>query len=142
VINGQRNYEFLGLDWSLPLWDSALVAFWRNIPVEQKFRQKLFAQALARWDYRGLFRDFNPKVDQWSGAARAVLIPSRLIRLSRGAARRDAFLRRMLYFGMYRDQYAPFGYATFLREAGDLRNPVSLLSRAWLEELGLSAERA
>jgi len=142
VINGQRNYEFLGLDWSLPLWDSALVAFWRNIPVEQKFRQKLFAQALARWDYRGLFRDFNPKVDQWSGAARAVLIPSRLIRLSLGPLRRDAFLRRMLYFGMYRDQYAPFGYSTFLREASDLRNPVSLLSRAWLKELGLSAERA
>lgn len=138
VINGQRNYEFLGLDWSLPLWDSALVEFWRNVPVEMKFGQKLFRAALIRWDYRGLFRDFEPEVDQWSGLAKAVLIPSRLIRLSLGRARRDMFLRHMLYFGMYQDQYAPFGYPEFLRNARDLRNPVSLLSRAWLAEHGLS----
>lgn len=140
VINGQRNYEFLGLDWSLPLWDSALVEFWRNVPVELKFRQKLFRTALARWDYRGLFRDFEPEVDQWSGLAKAVLIPSRLIRLSLGPARRDMFLRHMLYFGMYRDQYAPFGYVEFLKNARDLRNPVSLLSRAWLAERGLAGQ--
>lgn len=140
VINGQRNYEYLGLDWSLPLWDSALVEFWRNIPVEVKFRQKLFAAALAHWNYRDLFRDFDPQVDQWSGLAKAVLIPSRLIRLSLGPARRDAFLRHMLYFGMYRDQYAPFGYAEFLRHARDLRNPVSLLSREWLRMRGLSGD--
>ncbi len=137
VINGQRNYEFLGLNWSLPLWDRALVEFWRNVPVEQKFRQKLFATALSRWNYRGLFRDFDPMVGQWSGPAKALLIPSRLIRLTLGPARRDAFLRRMLYFGMYRDQYAPFGYPEFLRHAGDLRNPVSFLSREWLRERGL-----
>ena len=142
VINGQRNYEFLGLDWSLPLWDSALVEFWRNVPVELKFRQKLFRTALARWDYRGLFRDFEPEVDQWSGLAKAVLIPSRLIRLSLGPARRDIFLRHMLYFGMYRDQYAPFGYVEFLKNAHDLRNPVSLLSRAWLAERGLAGRPA
>ena len=52
------------------------------------------------------------------------------------------FLRHMLYFGMYRDQYAPFGYATFLRNARDLRNPVSLLSRAWLAERGLGGNAA
>ncbi|MBT4908240.1 MAG: asparagine synthase [Rhodospirillaceae bacterium] len=140
VINGQRNYEFLGLDWSLPLWDSALVEFWRNVPVELKFRQKLFRTALARWDYCDLFRDFEPEVDQWSGLAKAVLIPSRLIRLSLGPARRDMFLRHMLYFGMYRDQYAPFGYVEFLKNARDLRNPVSLLSRAWLAERGLAGQ--
>ena len=134
VINGQRNYEYLGLDWSLPLWDSALVEFWRNVPVEMKFGQKLFRTALARWDYQGLFRGFEPKVDQWSGLAKSVLIPSRLIRLSLGPARRDMFLRYMLYFGMYQDQYAPFGYMNFLKNARDLRNPVSLLSRAWLAE--------
>ncbi|HCP00508.1 MAG: hypothetical protein CL573_05420 [Alphaproteobacteria bacterium] len=140
VINGQRNYEFLGLDWSLPLWDSAMVEFWRNVPVAMKFRQKLFVTALARWNYCGLFRNFDPKVGHWSGLARAVLIPSRLIRLSLGPARRDAFLRQMLYFGMYRDQYAPFGYAEFYRNARDLRNPVSLLSREWIHERGLSGD--
>ena len=139
VINGQRNYEFLERDWALPLWDRAFVEFWRNVPVEQKYRQKLFRNALDRWNYRGLFRDFNPQVDQWSGVAKAVLVPSRLIRLTQGPAKRDAFLRYMLYFGMYQDQYAPFGYREFSRQARDLRNPVSLLSRAWLAERDVNA---
>ena len=134
VVNGQRNYEFLQRDWSLPLWDRAFVDFWQNIPVGFKYRQALFTKALARWNYQGLFRDFTPTVDQWSGLTKAVLVPSRLIRLTFGPKVRDRFLRRMLYFGMYRDQYAPFGYAEFLRSAADLRNPVSLLSRAWLAE--------
>ena len=141
VINGQRNYGYLGRDWALPLWDSGFVEFWRNVPVARKYRQQLFRDALARWDYRGLFRDFQPRVDQWSGLTKAILVPSRLIRLTLGREARDRFLRRMLYFGMYHDQYAPFGYGRFLKAAGDLRNPVSLLSREWLARQGLSAER-
>jgi hypothetical protein len=40
---------------------------------------------------------------------------------------------------MYRYQYAPFGYHAFLRHAENLRNPISLLSRHWLAELGVAA---
>ncbi len=102
MINGQHNYEFLERDWALPLWDRAFVEFWRNVPVEQKYRQKLFRNALDRWNYRGLFRDFNPQVDQWSALRKPCWYPPRLIRLTLGPAKRDAFLRHMLYFGMYR----------------------------------------
>ena len=138
VINGQRNYEFLDLSWSLPLWSAEVVQFWRDVPTKQKYKQALYRSALENWDYRGIFTGIRTTVSHWPGIAKAVLVPSRLLRLLFGTQTRDAYLKRMLYFGLYRDQYAPYGYIEFLRNASQLRNPVSLLSRTWLKELGLN----
>ena len=41
VVNGQRNYEFLGVDWALPLWDKEFVEFWKKVPYDLKFKQNL-----------------------------------------------------------------------------------------------------
>lgn len=137
VINGQRSYDFLGLDWALPLWDRQLVDFWRDVPIQHKFRQRLYRRYLESWDFKGLFRGYNPVVWQWPGATKAVLPLFRIVRLLLGTAARDRLLKSLLYFGMYRDQYAPFGYRYFLRHAQDLRNPISVLSRHWLAEMGI-----
>jgi asparagine synthase (glutamine-hydrolysing) len=139
IVNGQRNYDFLDLGWALPLWDRRLVEFWRDVPIEHKFRKRLYRRYLETWDYQGLFRDYKPVVWQWPGATKAVLPLFRLIRLLFGTAARDHLLKNLLYFGMYRYQYAPFGYAFFRRHARNLRNPISMLSRHWLAELGVAA---
>jgi asparagine synthase (glutamine-hydrolysing) len=139
IVNGQRNYDFLGLEWALPLWDHRLVDFWRDVPVEHKFRKRLYRRYLEAWDFKGLFRDYKPVVWQWPGATKAVLPLFRVIRLVFGPAARDHLLKHLLYFGMYRYQYAPFGYAYFRRHARNLRNPISMLSRHWLAELGVAA---
>ena len=137
VVNGQRNYEFLGLNWLLPFWQSDVVRFWRDVPLDAKYRQKLYRTALEAWNYSGIFKDIKTTVSHWPGMMRAILGPSRLLRLTFGHSVRDAYLKRMLYFGLYQDQYAPFGYINFLRHSSDLRNPVSLLSRAWLADLNM-----
>ena len=137
VINGQRNYEYLQQEWELPLWDRTVVNFWKNIPADLKYNQALYWRALKRWNFKNIFDFGRPEINHWPGLYKSILIPSRLIRLSFGSSKRDAFLKRMLYFGMYRDQYAPYSYRTFLSKAGDLRNPISLLSNTWLSELGL-----
>ena len=139
IINGQRNYDFLGIPWALPLWDRGLVEFWRTVPPRFKFGQRLYRRYLESWDFGGLFKDFKPVVWQWPGAMKAVLPLFRLIRLTLGPECRDRVLKSLLYFGMYRHQYAPFGYRYFLRHAQNLRNPVSVLSRRWLAEMGISA---
>ncbi len=138
IINGQRNYDFLGIDWALPLWDRGFVEFWRNVPPRHKLAQRLYRRYLESWDFRGLFSDFKPVVWQWSGAMKAVLPLFRLVRLTLGPVQRDRLLKSLLYFGMYRHQYAPFGYRYFLRHAQNLRNPVSVLSQRWLAEMGIS----
>lgn len=141
VINGQRNYEFLGLNWLLPFWQADVVGFWKEVPLEAKYQQKLYRTTLNNWNYRGIFRDIKTSVGHWPGMRKVVLGPSRLLRLTFGRHVRDAYLKRMLYFGLYHDQYAPFGFRIFLHQAKDLRNPVSLLSRAWLASLNMpSAE--
>lgn len=139
IINGQRNYDFLGLDWALPLWDREFVDFWRDVPYEHKFRQRLYKRYLQNWDFKGLFRGFNPVVWQWPGAMKAVLPLFRVVRLLFGADARDRLQRSLLYFGMYRHMYAPFGYRYFLRHAQNLRNPISVLSQRWLAEMGIAA---
>ncbi|MEC9369128.1 MAG: asparagine synthase C-terminal domain-containing protein, partial [Pseudomonadota bacterium] len=73
IINGQRNYDFLGLDWALPLWDRDFVDFWRGVPYEQKFEQRLYRRMLDGWNFAGLFRGYRPVVWQWPGAMKAVL---------------------------------------------------------------------
>ena len=39
VIHGQRCYEFLGLDWRLPLWDREYLDFWARAPLAAKRHQ-------------------------------------------------------------------------------------------------------
>lgn len=138
IINGQRNYDFLELDWALPLWDREFVDFWRDVPYEHKFQQGLYKRYLERWDFKGLFRGFKPVVWQWPGAMKAVLPLFRVVRLLFGTDARDRLIRYLLYFGMYRHMYAPFGYRYFFRHAQNLRNPISVLSQRWLAEMGIA----
>ena len=138
IINGQRAYEYVGLDWALPFWDREVVDFWRGVPHEQKFNQKLYKQYLETWDFESLFSGWAPTVWHWPGAVKGVLPILRLTRLTLGRRARDWLLKRFLFIGMYRHQYAPFGFRTFFKHAGNLRNPISLISRKWLVDLGLS----
>jgi asparagine synthase (glutamine-hydrolysing) len=51
IVNNVRAYEFLGFRWRLPLWDQALVAWWRSVPYAHRLNRRLlceaFDQALA-----------------------------------------------------------------------------------------------
>lgn len=57
VINGQRLYEWLGLDWRLPLWDREYLDFWARAPLAAKRGQYLYRRVLERDDWGGVWRD-------------------------------------------------------------------------------------
>lgn len=136
IIAGQRIYDFLGLNWRLPLWDQEYVSFWRDIPAAVKCDKKLYRRYLDHYDFKQLFKGYQATVWQWPGFMKAILVASRLIRLTLGVEARDRFLRASLYFGMYRHLYAPYRYLDFLKNAQNLRNPISLLVATWLAENG------
>ncbi len=46
VISGQRIYEYYGYDWRLPLWNDEYLLFWQKVPMDYKFKQKLYVEIL------------------------------------------------------------------------------------------------
>ena len=55
INSGQRCYEFYGFDWRLPLWDDEYIDFWEKVPVEYKFKQKLYIDMLQKTDWGGVW---------------------------------------------------------------------------------------
>lgn len=62
VINGQRAYEFFGLDWRLPLWDRAYLDFWARAPLSAKRNESLYRSVLEADNWGGVWKDIpvNP----------------------------------------------------------------------------------
>ena len=63
VIKRQKIYDFLSLQWSLPLWDRDYMSFWERIPLEQKRKQKLYINTLIErnWEEFGMiFPEMKP----------------------------------------------------------------------------------
>jgi len=56
VVQGQRAYDYLGFDWRLPLWDSALVKFFESVPLAAKRQQRLYRNTLQRLNWGGVWR--------------------------------------------------------------------------------------
>lgn len=136
VIGGQRAYDFHGLAWDLPLWRKPYLDFWSRVPAQWKYGQRLYKTYLARYDYRGLFRDFAPQVWRWPGALMAVPAMAQIVGLVGGRRRKNKFYNYFKYFGHYSDKYAPFAYGEYLRVAHTIKNHVALYTRAWFRENG------
>lgn len=62
VINGQRLYEYFGLDWRLPLWERPNLDFWEHAPLGAKADQSLYREVLEQDNWGGVWRDIpvNP----------------------------------------------------------------------------------
>lgn len=42
IINSVRIYEFFGYEWLLPLYDNYIFEFWSHIPIEYRYKRKLY----------------------------------------------------------------------------------------------------
>ena len=62
VLNGQRTYEFEGLEWRLPLWDREYLDFWECANVSAKQYQNLYKSVLTNDNWAGVWHDvpINP----------------------------------------------------------------------------------
>ena len=55
VISGQRIYDFLTLDWELPLWQDAYLDFWAKTPLSLKTNQLLYKEMLLQENWGGVW---------------------------------------------------------------------------------------
>jgi asparagine synthase (glutamine-hydrolysing) len=144
VVNAQRTYEYLGLDWDLPLWSPALVRFFCDASFEAKIGQRLYREYLARWNYRGLFEHFARSRSSWPRSARPLALVEKGARILGGAALQQRVNATLRYFGHYRHQYAELSFRQFMAVRHDMRHILGHHARNWLAWNGFpsAAERA
>ena len=83
-MNGQRVYDWLNLDWSIPLWEKEYLEFWQRVPYRLKYGQKLYKNYLKTKNYYGVFEHFEDYVWRWPGINLAVVPTARVIGLLGG----------------------------------------------------------
>lgn len=138
VIAGQRIYEFLGLDWRLPLWDRALLGFWESAPLSAKAGQRLWRETLAALDWGGVWRPMDwprPLAPAW---VRPLRLAARGIAAPLGRERWHAIDRHL--FGPLTDVLAnaavvPYGCAVLDRRGA--RHAVAWFAEDYLADKGL-----
>jgi asparagine synthase (glutamine-hydrolysing) len=56
VVSAQRIYEYYGYEWRLPLWDVDYLRFWSKVPIDLKYKQKLYKDMLYKENWSGVWR--------------------------------------------------------------------------------------
>jgi len=78
IFNATRNYEFLGLEWRLPLWDNQLVDFWLTLPTHLRAGKLMYEEFLFTrlFDPLGVsFRKPKALTRTWLGRAVRLILP-------------------------------------------------------------------
>jgi asparagine synthase (glutamine-hydrolysing) len=138
VVNGQRNYDFMGYRWFLPLWDDAYLFFWKDIGIVQKRKQSLYRKYLLRQNWFGVFRDFPVVIWRWPGYLVGIVPIVRGIKAAFGKEAGERVYKMLAYWGHTRHLYAQYSYWYYLEHCLDLRRAHSLNVNRWIEDNGIS----
>ncbi len=118
VLNGQRIYEYLGLEWRLPLWDRAYMDFWARAPLSAKIGEALYRDVLHRDNWGGVWKDIpvNPTRIR-PGWVRPVRLAAKAFHLPFGRKRWHRFETRYLAYWMAETcAYAAWPYCRVARD--------------------------
>ncbi len=118
VLNGQRIYEYLGLDWRLPLWDRAYMDFWARAPLAAKKGEALYRDVLHRDNWGGVWQDIpvNPTRIR-PGWMRPVRFLAKALHAPLGRERWHRFEKRYLDYWMAATcAYAAWPYGRVARD--------------------------
>jgi asparagine synthase (glutamine-hydrolysing) len=140
VVAGQRCYEMFGYDWRLPLWEPALVEYWRRMPLAAKLGRRLFATALEKANWGGVWGE------DWRFPRTVVPAWVRVLRLGAKAvlapAGRNVWHRvEKQAFEWFSDpilNYTIAPYRKVLLDRRGFRNALSWHAEAYLKRQGLS----
>lgn len=144
VVNGQRSYEQLGLDWDLPLWHGDLIDFYETQPLSAKVGQKLYRDTLLRTNWQGVWRDIPVNATRlrpwWLPPVRTML---KVIHAPLGRKAWHRFERR--YLDYFMSTLCAHAVRDWVDVARDTRNPRSAIAyhvEDYLGRHGMTIEEA
>lgn len=137
VMVGQRSYDFFGYDWRLPLWDKGLVDFFATVPFDLKLRRKLMVEYLNDYDPKGVFTAVYPEITPWPKGRGWIKWLARGCGLIAGRGAKKACYDRFYYFSNYHNQYALFGYNSYLKHYRKTKRFVGQAALHWLRDQGI-----
>ena len=139
VMRGQRLYDYLGLDWSLPLWDKEFVNFWATVPYKYKFNQNLMIDYVQQ-----VLPDYFVKIkgvpDLWRGKLSFVPYIAKIIELTSGHQNKESYYKWMSYYGRFYYQYSLFGREIYKKYWRNIRNAGAIIAASYLEDLDLNLD--
>jgi len=139
IVSGQKNYDGLGLDWRLPLWDDECIRFWCHVPMQLKRGQQLYRRVLEKDNWGGVWE--NIPVNEKTIRPRWI-IPIRLAAKAAhaplGQVKWHRFERRV--FGWWMDPLrmsAVVPYSMTLADERGARHAISWLTERYLNQHGI-----
>lgn len=140
VVNGQRLYEVLGLEWRLPLWERGYLNFWETVPVGLKYGEKLYREVLLATNWGGVWNDLplNPTRIR-PGWIRPVRLAAKSICAPFGRATWHRFEKQYLEYHMANlCTYAAVPYAKVASDRRGFASAIAWHIEAYLNGLGLA----
>ncbi len=141
VINMQHSYDFLKLDWRVPLWDNNIIDFWLSVDQTLKINQNLYNQIIFSNNWSNLFSTIdinNPKSEifpRW-------LIPlrnlSKLFFIFLGKDKWRQYHQNVFWY--FLDDAKNMALNPYLKVLFDLRgqrNDFSWIAEDYLQSLGI-----
>ena len=138
VINGQRLYEYLGLDWRLPLWERPNLDFWERAPLSAKASQSLYREVLERDNWAGVWRDIPVNPMRIRPVSLMIVRQiAKILHAPLGAERWHDFERRYFTYWMAPlCSYAPWPYRRIALDRRNFYSAIGWYIEAYLNRHG------
>ncbi len=142
VVNGQRCYEYHGLEWRLPLWERRYMDFWEHASLEEKKAQTLYRETLVETNWGGVWKDIavNPQVinPPW---IRPIRLIAKALHAPFGRHQWHKFERRYLeYYMAATCSFAKWPYSYIATEKRGFRNSISFHVEEYLADKGIDLQ--
>jgi asparagine synthase (glutamine-hydrolysing) len=134
VVNAQRNYEYLGLRWELPLWDKEYFDFWRELDITHKVHGSLFFKYLKRKDFYGLFNKYDPFMSRWPRDRLYIQLIGSTIKYTLGPSISQNYYKRLDWYSNYQFLYQYIGKEKFLSKHKTYKGFLPHYVDTWLSE--------
>ena len=134
VINGQCNYDYLGLNWVLPLWDLEYLRFWRDLPLNQKNDRNLFVEYLDKKNFYGLFDGYQPFMSRWPKNRIYIQFFGNILSKTLGKKISNRYYERLDWFSQYQYIYALTEYSEYKLQWDNYKGPYPYMTDVWLHE--------